>query len=209
MSRRTIVNNAIIFLGRERITSLEDNRPEVQAALELLNEAIDHCLTDDLWNVGVKFLQLNLSASDKATPPNWIRYELPENFLTVKSLQIMGSVDPHNSSATFVRDVEDYKVRERDLLVKKRFSTTSNEEETTNQYWLEYTHKERDSLESQFNLYCGFFLASLLAAAFAPSHEIAGSMEARAEIIRDRIVAQQASNKSSKRSGEIFESKFL
>ncbi len=209
MSRRTIINNAILFLGRERVTSLEDNRPEVQAALDLLNQAIDHCLTDDLWKVGVKFVQLNLSASDKATPPNWVRYELPENFLTVKSLQIMGSADSHSSSATYVEDVEDYKVRERDLLIRKRFSTTSNEQETTNQYWLEYTYKERDSLESQFNLYCGFFLASLLAAAFAPSLETASAMEARAENIRDRIVAQQAGNKSSKKRNSIFESKLF
>ena len=225
MSRRDIVNNAILFLGKERIVSLEDNRPEVHAALDLLNQAIDHCLSDDLWAIAVKFLELVPSADQSLGRPGYIRFELPANFLNVRGIWY-GAGGNHDEIKGRFQDgfysdkVEDYAVRENDLLVRGRDVSYSNKscppdvdetcEETSSHedLVLEYSYRKRDQFSGQFTLYCGYVLADLLAESFAPSADYSERIRQKAMQTRLRVASQQVNLKSARRRSLLWNSRW-
>lgn len=198
-SRREIVNSAIIFIGRERITSLEDDRIEVQAALDLLPKAINNCLMEDLWEQGVKYIELVQTApSNDVIRAGYTRFELPAEFLGVVTIWREGGGDQKN-------EVQNYSVRGGDLLIKTGILPEDGVAPET--YTLEFTYSKREGLGSQFELYCAWILADMLALAHAPSIDYAARVTSNAEAAKLRITAQQTTQKSETSTNGLYVSR--
>lgn len=92
MSKVSIVNRALTFLGANRITSLSDGTLEAQCASNIYDESLKSVLAECDWKFATKRTVLNRLAVTPAWNDKGMKYafQLPSDFIAV-----FGVMDPH------------------------------------------------------------------------------------------------------------------
>lgn len=112
MSKISIVNRALTFLGANRIASLEDDTLEARSASNMYDESLKSILSECDWKFATKRVLLN--KLDKE--PQWVEngkrnyFQLPSDFV-----EIFGVRDENSNwtieGNTIVADVPDFAIK--------------------------------------------------------------------------------------------------
>lgn len=84
-SETSIANQALVFLGAKRITSLSDQSKNANVLDDLFDEVRDQVLAKHSWNFATKRAELGRDATDPAFDFQY-RYTLPANWIRTISV---------------------------------------------------------------------------------------------------------------------------
>lgn len=93
-SEATVANQALFFLGRQSISSLDDSKPDAIAINTIFDTVRDQVLAMHPWNSAIKRDQLTTEASPAPEYEFDNAYDLPADFISLVSMQPPGEEYP-------------------------------------------------------------------------------------------------------------------
>lgn len=145
---RDIISKSIVLLGKQPIISIEDNRPEVQSALEILPLVLTEASSQDFWGFNVKRATLNQLST--VYQQGYISYGLP----TQDFLYIIALIEPAPTENAL------YVLRYGVFLLKAEVDAETGVAPTVT---IDYQAQINSSNKPDFISYCSYKMAAMLA----------------------------------------------